>query len=55
MLEPTLLEAAMLRGQVPAAAVEECTERKNIARRYGPRKASKEELEQLATEEAAAR
>ena len=55
ILEPSLLEAAMIRGQVSKEAVEECTERKRIPRRYGPCRASKEDLDQLAAEEARAR
>src|SRR3990172_10753555 len=30
ILDTTLLEAAMIRGQVPVATVEECTERKRV-------------------------
>jgi len=50
-LEPKLLEAEMMRGRISFAVVEEATSRKHIVKRYGPRRASKEELAELAAEE----
>jgi len=50
-LDPTLLEAEMKRGHISSAVVEGVTSRKQTVRRYGPRRASKEELAELAAEE----
>lgn len=50
VVEPTLLEAALTTGQVSRELVQACIERKEIARRFGPRPANKEERAELALE-----
>jgi hypothetical protein len=52
VLDQTLLEAALKKGEIPVSAVEKCTTVKMFPARLGPRKASKEELAELEEQEA---
>lgn len=51
-LDMAMLEAAIRKGHVPREKVQECAEKTRTVRRWGPRKATKEELEELAAQEA---
>ena len=51
LLDQTLLEAALKKGEIEPAVVEKCTTVKQVLARHGPRKASKEELAELEQEE----
>lgn len=48
ILDQAKLDVALRHDRVPQEAVEGAMERKSIASKFGPRKASKEELEELA-------
>lgn len=51
-LDPARLEVSMQKGTIQKEIVDGCMDRRSVASKFGPRKATKEELEELAEQEA---
>lgn len=55
ILDQARLEVEMDKGHIDKAIVEPCVSRKHTARKHGPRKATKDELEELTDQKGEAR